>query len=298
MIPVESKQAYLEAVRLAPSLVKNESNPIMFLRCEDFNAWTAARRLVMQWDYRKRIFGQNRWLLPLHDESGAGALNEEDLQVLQSGWVANAFPPNAKPGYTFLVNHGRYMGKSVDSVMRTIFYLQTVSSDVVAQTAGVTLIRLVPSKTHGGEPPLTPSFLFKAQKIVTMTMEALPIRVACVILLKEEVQWKPENALNFFLDRISNTLISLMRFSGPMMIRVPQATVACEQLANMGLYLKDVLPVCHGGTWTYDRMFEWKNNQRRDDADKLIQIPWLQETRKNNEDKAVLRKVRALHARR
>lgn len=49
MIPEEAKRDYVEALRLAPLLIKAESNPILFLRCEDFNPWTAAQRLVLHW---------------------------------------------------------------------------------------------------------------------------------------------------------------------------------------------------------------------------------------------------------
>ena len=36
-IPNDEKEAYLEAMQRSPDLVKTETNPIKFLRCEHFN---------------------------------------------------------------------------------------------------------------------------------------------------------------------------------------------------------------------------------------------------------------------
>lgn len=96
MISDEEKKDYLEALKLAPALIKAESDPIKFLRSEEFNPWKAARSLVLYWDYRKKLF-QSRWLLPLND-SGAGALEKEDIELLRSGWLAFVTPSNPQFG--------------------------------------------------------------------------------------------------------------------------------------------------------------------------------------------------------
>ena len=37
MLPMQQKKEYMEALKQAPKLVQTESDPIMFLRCENFN---------------------------------------------------------------------------------------------------------------------------------------------------------------------------------------------------------------------------------------------------------------------
>ena len=49
IIPSEKKKDFLHAMRCAPHLIQTESHPIKFLRCEEFNPWRAARRLVLYW---------------------------------------------------------------------------------------------------------------------------------------------------------------------------------------------------------------------------------------------------------
>ena len=42
LLPLEDQAAYQLAIREAPELVKTESDPLLFLKREKFNAWAAA----------------------------------------------------------------------------------------------------------------------------------------------------------------------------------------------------------------------------------------------------------------
>jgi hypothetical protein len=80
-IPDTEKLAYLEALERAPELVKRESDPVAFLRCEKYDCWAAAHRLVKYWNVRKMVFGPERAFLPM---TQAGAMLE-DIEYLQKG---------------------------------------------------------------------------------------------------------------------------------------------------------------------------------------------------------------------
>jgi hypothetical protein len=80
-IPVTEKVAYLEALERAPELVDLESDPVAFLRCEKYDYWSAAHRLVKYWQVRKMVFGPERAFLPM---TQAGAMLE-DIEYLQKG---------------------------------------------------------------------------------------------------------------------------------------------------------------------------------------------------------------------
>ena len=41
--PDEEKEAYLEALARAPQLVQTESDPLLFLRSENYNSWVSLR---------------------------------------------------------------------------------------------------------------------------------------------------------------------------------------------------------------------------------------------------------------
>ena len=106
MIPAENKKEYLEVLRLAPTLIKTESHPVKFLRSEEWNPWKSARSLVRYWEYRKTWF-KKRWLLPMND-SGAGALDENDIALLRSGWLTYVIPSDPKKCRLLLVDHGLF----------------------------------------------------------------------------------------------------------------------------------------------------------------------------------------------
>jgi hypothetical protein len=78
-IPDEEKVAYLEALVIAPLLVERESDPVAFLRCEKYDAVSAAHRLVVYWVIRKKHFGAERAFLPM-TQSGAMAADMEYLE--------------------------------------------------------------------------------------------------------------------------------------------------------------------------------------------------------------------------
>jgi len=78
------RHEYEEAKRFAPERVQQESRFIYFLRAEKGDLTNAALRLCRYWKYRKLLFGQERWLLPM-DQTGRGALDQNDIEILRSG---------------------------------------------------------------------------------------------------------------------------------------------------------------------------------------------------------------------
>jgi hypothetical protein len=137
-IPDAAKQAYLEASERVPLLVKRESDLIRFLRCEKYNAWAAARRLVAYWDARKKFFGPNRAFLPM-TQSGAMA---EDMEYAEKALIAML--PDDDHGRP-VVYWDRIRSTAAvaprASVLRCCFYLmQVLSEQERAQKQGCVLM--------------------------------------------------------------------------------------------------------------------------------------------------------------
>jgi hypothetical protein len=80
---ISDKREYLRAFELAPELVRRESDPLRFLRCENYDAWAAALRLTKYWKMRCKIF-KDRALLPM-TQTGEGALTKKDVERLREG---------------------------------------------------------------------------------------------------------------------------------------------------------------------------------------------------------------------
>ena len=75
---------YHRALEVIPEIVRKESRIEDFLRITKNNPQQAATRLAKYWKTRKEIFGE-RWLLPM-TQSGSGALSQEDINILRSGF--------------------------------------------------------------------------------------------------------------------------------------------------------------------------------------------------------------------
>jgi hypothetical protein len=140
-IPDTEKAAYLEALEIAPLLVERESNPVAFLRCEKYDAWAAARRLVEYWDVRKKTFGAERAFLPM---TQAGAMAEDMEYVEKALFVM--LPDDDHDRAVFHWDRIRST-RSVaprDSVIRCLFYLmQALCEREIAQRRGfVSIINL------------------------------------------------------------------------------------------------------------------------------------------------------------
>lgn len=59
---IDDKQDYLHARVRVPHLVARESNPLAFLRCERYDSWKAAQRMVDYWKVRRATFGEKAYL--------------------------------------------------------------------------------------------------------------------------------------------------------------------------------------------------------------------------------------------
>lgn len=119
-------------------MVERESNAIALLRCQKFDAWAAASRLVAYWKLRKSTFGANRAFLPMALE-GAMA---EDLDAFRTGVVQ--ILPNDEMGRAVLFFNRILAVRSVitrDALGRCFFYLaQVLFENEDVQNRGYVLV--------------------------------------------------------------------------------------------------------------------------------------------------------------
>lgn len=89
LIEEGEKEAYLRALEVCPTLLQTETDPIHFLRAENYDAWKAARRLVTYWSARAEIFGAEKAFVPL-DSTEEGPLCSDARRLLgRAIWVPN-----------------------------------------------------------------------------------------------------------------------------------------------------------------------------------------------------------------
>jgi hypothetical protein len=161
-LPLCDKEAFLEAIQYDSATVFYETDSFQYLVNVDFNAWEAVARMMRYWEWKKKLFGI-RWLRPLHDLSGNGALDDEDLANLWTGYFANG-PTDHKGNAVILFDRSRLAQDwdTMDEVrnLRVFFYITAVASKELecsppgCTIVAVNLVQKLPSALmkHSPEP--------------------------------------------------------------------------------------------------------------------------------------------------
>ena len=240
-MPLEQQTAYREALATCPSLVETESDPIQFLLYTDFNALSAAERLVTYWGKRKEVFGE-RAFLPILNLSGNGALTLEDVKLIRTG----SFLLTAED--TVVVDRSQQpenVDFSIESQIRHIFFFQQLLSRH--------RVNAMPGK---GCKFVVRYKLFKtterrvAAKTSEIFSEAIPVRVKAVHLVF---------AADFPLGFIQNAVSFLFKLWGVgssqfVLHHCQTPEQALLKLIPHGV-LPSALPPWFGGTYQTDVAF-------------------------------------------
>ncbi|KAL3788443.1 hypothetical protein ACHAWO_007398 [Cyclotella atomus] len=138
-IPISDKAAYAYAQQTKPELVGDEE-VFKFLLAENFDAPNAARRLIRYWNERYRIFGQDKFCLPL---TLKGALKDDSL-ALSRGYVQILPQPDTAGRALIYVDwscHEPSVGYSVESMHRVFWYIVHVAmEDIEAVKKGIVVL--------------------------------------------------------------------------------------------------------------------------------------------------------------
>jgi hypothetical protein len=196
-VPDIDKVMLNRAILTVPHLVDLESPAWRYLRFAKENALDAAKRLARYWEIRYSAFGENAFL-PL-EQSGDGALNSADLEVLRTGYL---IPLDVdRDGLTVVCyDRARLEGDfheldhMVSSINRVAFYiLSIVAENPMSQTVGYRTIGVIDIKTK----------IYACDKdmyefVMTLVREAMPVRRARV----DWVAKSPRSGKRHFLDEV------------------------------------------------------------------------------------------------
>jgi hypothetical protein len=119
---------------LAPEIVASETDPIKFWRCEHGDAWAAGLRLVNNWSFRRKVFGEKRWLLPT--SMNKGSLEPEDIMLLRTGAFTLRTPSDPTYRQTGVFDFGR-VGQTPGSRNRGMFYYMVSELNAFTQWNGM-----------------------------------------------------------------------------------------------------------------------------------------------------------------
>lgn len=124
-IPLTEKVAMVQTQRLKPQFL-DDGHMLRFLRAENFSATNAARRLVRYWNDRFKLFGPDKFCLPM---TLKGALKDDSL-ALSRGYV-QLLPETDTAGravvYIDWSSHEPSVGYSEESMHRVFWYMVHVA---------------------------------------------------------------------------------------------------------------------------------------------------------------------------
>lgn len=138
-IPATEKVAMVQAQRLKPQLLDDE-HVLQFLWAENFSAPDAARRLARYWNHRYKLFGADKFCLPM---TLKGALKDDSL-ALSRGYV-QLLPETDTAGravvYIDWSSHEPSVGYSEESMHRVFWYMVHVAiEDLNVLQRGVVML--------------------------------------------------------------------------------------------------------------------------------------------------------------
>lgn len=134
----DEKDAYLTALEISPLLVETESNPIKFLRCEQFEPMKAAKRLMAYWKVRRSVFGYEKAFLPM---TLNGAMNGMEESLRKGTHILLPYDSKGRPViYWDRIRSMRPICERNEAYQVSFFVRHIMSESIVAQKRGHVLI--------------------------------------------------------------------------------------------------------------------------------------------------------------
>lgn len=243
------KSAFLEACRLAPHLVETESDPFCFLRYEQYNYWKAANRIVEYWGFRQKVFGRDKYLLPLTlnntnmtvgggDGNKSSALDPQTIYEIRNG-VALYLPNDSSGRSVFYVHHTRFGELPVNVRLQLLFYCNFIlmRSNPRSQKDGVVFLWHKPTTQVNDQ----------AKAVVHAMRISMPVRTHSIHILSTSSQSPGADPVMLDLWKIVTNDNAHVHLG----CCTPEG--CAQKLAPFG-FTKDRLPNFLGGSW---KIVQW-----------------------------------------
>jgi hypothetical protein len=259
-IPLDEKQAFVAVAAKAPHLIMRETNPIDFLRFENFNAWDAAYRLAKYWEWKKRLFGSDRMFLPIKNVDGNGALTSEDIEQLRTGYCS-ILPRDNYGNSVVAFDRSRYGAdfSTADPTQhfRIVFYTLAITADEQRNSPSGTSSLVVVNVIYS-----IPK-IRSAYYLSVIIRQTSPIHVKCchsIFMAKREFV---TSMLQLAMPIVERNLRHRMPGLSFHLCLFPE--MARQKLEEYGLQ-SDGIPTTLGGRWQYDNFSSWITNQEATNA--------------------------------
>ena len=248
-MPLTETQAYLEAMDCAQDLVQTESDPIQFVRYCHYDLMEAAKRLCKYWTERKNVFGPDRAFLPLVASAQGGALNAEDMALIEAGFLS--FLPDNHIGQKCIISDRsrRPPTASLETTIRSQFYFfKVLAEEPLSQTDGAICLLIATSpKNYNMDMGIVKRCAYLTRHIFPVKQH---VHLLCIPQpglfspIAAQLAQGVLNILHYYFDQMGNVQIHIQHSGGA------QDAVLSELLAQ-GIP-RIAVPKDFGGDYTFE----------------------------------------------
>jgi hypothetical protein len=255
-IPNDEKSAYFAVLSQNPILLEAESCIERFLRFEEWNAKTAARRFIGYWEKRKSIFHAEKAYLPMTLSPG-GALTESCIDFLRDGWIAPLPAEQSGRRVCFLnlmTEKLRYQQPRDDRTSCLFYVLQVISEGSSAQTEGITLVILYDDQCN------SPEAVIDAFENI---LRIMPLRVASLHVIPSSKKSAQGKFFEDFVPKSLKTLLSMGESDHETVLENHQQVYTDKTFSQVLTSLeasgmpRTNLPTVLGGRWSMAHHATW-----------------------------------------
>ena len=228
----------------------------------------ASVRLCMYWKFRKFLFGESRWLLPLN-QTGRGALSQEDIEFLRRGFLMVIPRPNRGP--LLLIERSKLPRTAGFHSTRLMFYLAVTFPHEMSHPDGVTVLYLTTSAR-------IPDICLD-KEMVTYVLTGLPMRTKQLCVAQAY-----EFGKEYVIEWLADMQARILEFqSGIPPLRVAENSVrgTLSSLKKLGLDRSHV-PISLGGSLDESAQFAQWIRRRLSVEDGMAAAPLILDINNDN----------------
>lgn len=239
---LDLRREYDTAAFTYPDLVKKESKISDFLLAVHNDPQKAAAKLANYWKARKSLFG-DRWLLPMN-QTGTGALSQDDVDILRSGFMV--ILPRPLGGYVTVRDESRLPRPPGISVVRILFYWYSNWPEM-GRCDNNAVVHVI---TSGRRPPVD-----LGTNGWKTFFQALPINRAPKIYVVQAHEFGKKELIDFYgFQQVRNAQFKSRLHVEHLVGDSTQSTVALLAKHRIERHL---MPRCLGGSYDYSRFDNW-----------------------------------------
>lgn len=203
---------------------------------------------------------QAKWL-----HAGEGKLENEDMEILQSGWLT--IVPRPPQTTLIFLDNSKLDGEPIDQKLKAAFHICVqLGAHSSAQKDGVFMIHNnVNQKWHSLE---------SLGVLIEMIHRATPVKIAKCAILRSDSEERGSTA-DIVNTKLHQTYVRLLGSDVPNFLNIRDISTGAKRLEEEFEITGAHVPNDLGGQWSYEHLMEWQTSIGSTDSDPPASMAFL-----------------------